>query len=444
MGARLRPFEEVPRTGALEIGEWRPLACDVICVTAVANRTAKDCGQFKGLPSAGCAIELGAGGPYLVRIAQSRDRQTSSASDMLYDPQTKRWTLTRPHTCRGAPLSGAWTGVQRRPGTRLGKHGARRFSACIWSGQSGRKREAPAKTQNPEAAAGSKSSELPPRCPTRRRRPSRGHSGHAGRTFLGRFGSRLQSRPAVAARALADPLQRRRRRRLWRRPAQRADRGRQAARLRGGHRRQHRRADRAIRFRRNAIRRGIAQGVTPKSLPPTYFEAGSSTGESFVNSWPLRDFIDKQITPELMADIAAAHRRGRRLFVVTTDLDSQRSVVWNMGAIAAHGGDDAAKLFRNVLLASASIPGRLPAGADRRRSRRQALSGNACGRRPGRTILCRAAVIDGKYQRLSAAGHAALHRGEYRPAAGFQSRRSLCADDPRPSRSAWPFRSTPA
>ena len=47
------------------------------------------------------------------------------------------------------------------------------------------------------------------------------------------------------------------------------------------------------------------------------FEAGTSTGESFVNSWPLREFIDKQITPELIADIAAAHRSGRRLFVVT-------------------------------------------------------------------------------------------------------------------------------
>ena len=90
------------------------------------------------------------------------------------------------------------------------------------------------------------------------------------------------------------------------------------------------------------------------------FEAGSSTGESFVNSWPLRDFIAKQITPQLMADIAAVHRSGRRLFVVTTDLDAQRSVVWNMGAIAAHGGEAATKLFCNVLLASAAIPGGFP------------------------------------------------------------------------------------
>jgi len=90
------------------------------------------------------------------------------------------------------------------------------------------------------------------------------------------------------------------------------------------------------------------------------FEAGSSTGESFVNSWPLRDFIAKEMTPAVLGDVAAEHRRGRRLFVVTSDLDAERSVVWNMGAIAAHGGDDALKLFRSVLLASASIPGGFP------------------------------------------------------------------------------------
>ncbi len=94
------------------------------------------------------------------------------------------------------------------------------------------------------------------------------------------------------------------------------------------------------------------------------FEVGS-TGESFVDSWPLKDLIAKQITPALLADIAAAHKSGRRLFVVTTDLDAERSVVWNMGAIAAHaadknGGDAALALFRSVLLASSAIPGGFP------------------------------------------------------------------------------------
>jgi hypothetical protein len=94
------------------------------------------------------------------------------------------------------------------------------------------------------------------------------------------------------------------------------------------------------------------------------FEVGG-TGESFVDSWPLKDLIAKQITPGLLADIAAAHKSGRRLFIVTTDLDAERSVVWNMGAIAVHaadknGGDAALTLFRNVLLASSAIPGGFP------------------------------------------------------------------------------------
>jgi len=89
------------------------------------------------------------------------------------------------------------------------------------------------------------------------------------------------------------------------------------------------------------------------------FEVGG-TGESFIDSWPLKDLIAKQITPALLADIAAAHNNGRRLFIVTTDLDAERSMVWNMGAIAVHGGDAALKLFRDVLLASSAIPGGFP------------------------------------------------------------------------------------
>jgi hypothetical protein len=89
------------------------------------------------------------------------------------------------------------------------------------------------------------------------------------------------------------------------------------------------------------------------------FEAGQ-TAQSFLDDWPLKDFIAKQITPALLADIAAQYRAGRRLFIVTTDLDAERSVVWNMGAIAAHGGDEARNLFRKILLASSSVPGAFP------------------------------------------------------------------------------------
>jgi hypothetical protein len=86
----------------------------------------------------------------------------------------------------------------------------------------------------------------------------------------------------------------------------------------------------------------------------------ATTPESLVDTWPLAKMIDKRVTPEMLAAIAAEYKNGRRLFVVTTDLDAGRTVVWNMGAIAAHGDDAALKLFRQVLLAAASIEGMFP------------------------------------------------------------------------------------
>ena len=46
--------------------------------------------------------------------------------------------------------------------------------------------------------------------------------------------------------------------------------------------------------------------------------------------------------------------------MVTTNLDAQRPVVWDMGAIAASGRPDALALFRDVLMASSSVPAVLP------------------------------------------------------------------------------------
>jgi hypothetical protein len=66
--------------------------------------------------------------------------------------------------------------------------------------------------------------------------------------------------------------------------------------------------------------------------------------------------IEQRVTPALLSEIAAEHARGRRLFVATTNLDAGRRVIWNMGAIAARG-EQGLKLFRDVLLASSSIPG---------------------------------------------------------------------------------------
>jgi hypothetical protein len=58
--------------------------------------------------------------------------------------------------------------------------------------------------------------------------------------------------------------------------------------------------------------------------------------------------------------IAAEHEKGRRLYIGTTNLDAQRVVAWDMGAIASSDNPDAIKLFKKVMLASASIPGAFP------------------------------------------------------------------------------------
>lgn len=75
---------------------------------------------------------------------------------------------------------------------------------------------------------------------------------------------------------------------------------------------------------------------------------------------PLRRTIARFATTEMLAAIAAEHRKGRRLLIGTTNLDAGRLVIWDIGAIASSGNPRALDLFRKILLASAAVPGALP------------------------------------------------------------------------------------
>jgi predicted acylesterase/phospholipase RssA len=70
----------------------------------------------------------------------------------------------------------------------------------------------------------------------------------------------------------------------------------------------------------------------------------------------LRRLVERHLDDDLIRAIAREDEKGRRLLVVTTNLDAQRAVVWDMGAIAASGEPKAFALFREVLAASASVP----------------------------------------------------------------------------------------
>lgn len=83
-------------------------------------------------------------------------------------------------------------------------------------------------------------------------------------------------------------------------------------------------------------------------------------GTALTDNTPMRELIARYVTPRLLREIAREYGRGRMLLVGTTNLDAQRQVVWNMGEIAASGGPHALALFRNVILASAAIPGAFP------------------------------------------------------------------------------------
>lgn len=99
--------------------------------------------------------------------------------------------------------------------------------------------------------------------------------------------------------------------------------------------------------------------ATKDLLTPTIF-SGITGGTALSSTAPLRAKIAQYITPELLEEVATEFRKGRLLFVGTTNLDVSRPVIWNMGAIAASGHPDALQLFRDVIQASAAIPVAFP------------------------------------------------------------------------------------
>ncbi len=81
---------------------------------------------------------------------------------------------------------------------------------------------------------------------------------------------------------------------------------------------------------------------------------------SMADSRPLTQLVTRMIDAEVLNKVAQEHLKGRRLLIGTTQLDAQRLVIWNMGAIAVSGHPQALELFRKIMVASASIPAMFP------------------------------------------------------------------------------------
>jgi len=94
--------------------------------------------------------------------------------------------------------------------------------------------------------------------------------------------------------------------------------------------------------------------AAPKSL------IRGALSDSFFDTRGLKDLLRWEIDEHMILEIAREYKRGRRLLIGTTNLDAQRPVIWNIGAIAQVGTKEANQLIRDILLASASIPGVFP------------------------------------------------------------------------------------
>jgi hypothetical protein len=82
--------------------------------------------------------------------------------------------------------------------------------------------------------------------------------------------------------------------------------------------------------------------------------------DSIENNAPLRQMILRRVDDAMVRRIAEEYGKGRLLFILTTNLDQGRPVIWNIGAIASSNSPKARELIVDVLLASASIPAVFP------------------------------------------------------------------------------------
>ena len=78
--------------------------------------------------------------------------------------------------------------------------------------------------------------------------------------------------------------------------------------------------------------------------------------DSLFDRSPLSNVIRTNITAEILDAVAAEHRKGRRLYVGTTNMDTGEFCVWDLGAIANSDRPDRVNQYCKVLEASSAMP----------------------------------------------------------------------------------------
>jgi predicted acylesterase/phospholipase RssA len=83
-------------------------------------------------------------------------------------------------------------------------------------------------------------------------------------------------------------------------------------------------------------------------------------GDAAADVAGLRRVLEQYLNDEVIEAIAAEHRKGKTLYIGTTNIDAARPVIWGITRIAASGAANAPELIREVIIASTAIPGAFP------------------------------------------------------------------------------------
>lgn len=79
-----------------------------------------------------------------------------------------------------------------------------------------------------------------------------------------------------------------------------------------------------------------------------------------MNAKPLKKLFKKTFNKSFLDKIALEHKKGRRLYIGTTNIDTGQLIVWDMGAIAASNRPDKYQRFCDIVYASSALPIYLP------------------------------------------------------------------------------------
>jgi len=107
----------------------------------------------------------------------------------------------------------------------------------------------------------------------------------------------------------------------------------------------------------DATLREVYTTMTPEKVYRARGISAALYDDAMADTTPLSQVIAGYADQKMFEAIAREYQKGRLLMIGTTDLDAQRPVIWNIGALAASGHPGALDLFRKILRASAAIPG---------------------------------------------------------------------------------------